>query len=227
MHRNTIWQGQGKTLLVTLAALVLLVGYMVWRGVSQGVETPRTMWVWSLVAIAVPILHQQWVWLFWRLELSSSWFTRHWGFRLGFGVYAVGFMFMFAGRLVALIPVGIASKGSLGLPVWLTCGAAALITVPVAYLAWSVGRYFTISRALGIDHFDKTYNVPFERRGIFRYTNNGMYIYGFLFLYYPGLLYASEQALLIALFNHLYIWTHYFFTERPDMEVIYGGTPER
>jgi len=25
----------------------------------------------------------------------------------------------------------------------------------------------------------------------------------------------------VALFSHLYIWVHYYFTERPDMKIIY------
>lgn len=32
----------------------------------------------------------------------------------------------------------------------------------------------------------------------------------------------GTAGLAIALFNHHYIWVHYFATERPDMEEIYG-----
>ena len=32
----------------------------------------------------------------------------------------------------------------------------------------------------------------------------------------------SAAALCLALFNHLYIWIHYFATERPDMQRIYS-----
>jgi len=32
----------------------------------------------------------------------------------------------------------------------------------------------------------------------------------------------SEAALVAALFNHLYIWVHFYFTELPDMKFIYG-----
>jgi hypothetical protein len=49
-----------------------------------------------------------------------------------------------------------------------------------------------------------------------------MYIFGFSLLYIPGLLLFSKAGLLAALFNHLYIWAHYFFTEVPDMHHIYG-----
>ena len=50
-----------------------------------------------------------------------------------------------------------------------------------------------------------------------------MYIYGFLILYIPGLLLLSKAALLVAIFNHIFIWAHYYFTERPDMKKIYGN----
>jgi phospholipid methyltransferase len=103
----------------------------------------------------------------------------------------------------------------------------AIITPPVIYLFYSVKKYFTMNRAFGIDHFDKNYNVPFERKGIFRFTNNGMYIYGLMILYIPGLLLFSEAALVVALFNHIYIWVHYYTTELPDMKEIYGKTPTK
>jgi len=32
----------------------------------------------------------------------------------------------------------------------------------------------------------------------------------------------GTHALLLAGFNHLYIWVHYYCTEKPDMERIYG-----
>ena len=61
-----------------------------------------------------------------------------------------------------------------------------------------------MDRAFGIDHFDKTYNVPYVKAGIFRYTDNGMYIFGLMILYLPGLLLFSKAALVVAIFNHLY-----------------------
>jgi len=50
-----------------------------------------------------------------------------------------------------------------------------------------------------------------------------MYIFGFFILWIPGLLLLSKAALLVALFNHIYIWVHYYFTELPDIKVIYGN----
>ena len=83
-------------------------------------------------------------------------------------------------------------------------------------------RYFTFRRALGVDHFDPSYHSrPLVRQGIFRFTRNGMYIFGLLMAWLPGLWYASAAGLVLALFNHAYVWVHYFATERPDMKRIY------
>ena len=34
---------------------------------------------------------------------------------------------------------------------------------------------------------------------------------------------ASSSALLVAAFSHVYIWIHYFATEKPDMQYLYGN----
>jgi protein-S-isoprenylcysteine O-methyltransferase Ste14 len=64
--------------------------------------------------------------------------------------------------------------------------------------------------------------MPFVRQGIFRFTANGMYVYGFLMLWAIGLWWASAAALVVAAFNHAYIWVHYYATELPDIRRIYG-----
>ena len=50
-----------------------------------------------------------------------------------------------------------------------------------------------------------------------------MDIFGLMFNWLPGILWASKAALLVGVLGHLYIWAHYFATEKPDMERIYGG----
>ena len=49
-----------------------------------------------------------------------------------------------------------------------------------------------------------------------------MYTFGFLILWILGLVCLSQAALMAALFNHLYIWVHYYCTELPDIYAIYG-----
>jgi len=92
------------------------------------------------------------------------------------------------------------------------------------YLFYSVRTYFGFNRAYGIDHFDESYrHLPFVREGIFKYTSNAMYTFGFLVLWVPGLIFFSKAALLAACFNHVYIWVHYYTTELPDIRYIYGS----
>ena len=103
-------------------------------------------------------------------------------------------------------------------------GRITALLVPIVYLFYSVARYFTFRRALGIDHFDPSYRTkPLERRGIFRFTRNGMYTFGLLVVWLPGLYAASKAALLAALFHHASIWVHYACTELPDMRRLYGA----
>ena len=58
------------------------------------------------------------------------------------------------------------------------------------------------------------------KKGICKYTSNSMY--SFAFLTFWAIAGASWAALVVAAFSHLYIWVHYFCTERPDMKLIYG-----
>jgi hypothetical protein len=49
-----------------------------------------------------------------------------------------------------------------------------------------------------------------------------MYTVGFLALWAVGIACASAPALLLAGFNHAYIWVYYLATEKLDIEHIYG-----
>ncbi len=88
----------------------------------------------------------------------------------------------------------------------------------------SVIKYFTIRRALGADHFDNdVIEMPLVRSGMFKYTSNAMYGFVFLGLWGIALAFGSWNALVVALFQHCYIWVHMYLTEKPDMDRIYGG----
>ena len=190
-------------------------------GTFWGTSTP----IWFWVAIATPVIHQIYVWLIWRLELYRGTFTKRYGLQRAFNLYAAGFSLLFAGRLITIIVLANSNTNTLHIKPLFAYGLAALITPPVVYLFYSVKKYFTLQRAFGIDHFDKAYREPFEKKGIFKYSNNGMYVFGLMALYLPGLLLLSQAAIWAALFNHAYIWVHYYFTERPDMLEIYGEVP--
>ncbi len=191
------------------------------NGSLWGIGTNEWLWL----AIAVPIIHQIYVWLVWRLELYKKTFTKRYGLNRAFKLYAIGFSLLFVSRLIAIIFLAYSNKNSLPIVPVLSYVLAVVIAIPIIYLFYSIKKYFTIARAYGIDHFDKNYNEPYVKKGIFKYTDNGMYVYGLMILYLPGLLFLSEAALLVALFNHVYIWVHYYFTERPDMVTIYGKVP--
>ncbi len=193
--------------------LALLLGGLWALGVS------RLAWLAAGIAVA----HQVYVWLCWRAELHAGLITRLLGPN-GFRAYAAGFALLGASRVAAVFALAIVERGTLGLDPLLLKVAAVAVLLPALYLFYSVKRYFTFTRALGIDHFDPAWRAqPFVREGIFRFTRNGMYVYGFLLMWVPGLWWGSAEALAIALFNHLYVWVHYYATELPDMARIYGA----
>ena len=177
-------------------------------------------WLW--IAIAVPIVHQIFVWLFWRLELHhgliSSWFGDS-----GFPIYKIGFTILFAARPISILLLGISNYNTITCPPSFMYAAAVLLLIPGIYTMYSVVNYFGMDRAYGIDHFDPSYrDKPFVKQGMFKYTNNAMYKFGFLILWSIALFTLSKAALLVAAFSHLYIWVHFYFTELPDIRHIYG-----
>lgn len=224
---SKIFQYQGWHLLALVFLLVITATFVSsnaddMQGMLWGIGTLQWFWI----AIAVPIVHQVYVWLIWRLELYQNTFSSRLGVSEAFQLYAAGFSILFVGRLIAIIFVAISSRDTLVVYAWACYLLAALITPPVIYLFYSVKRYFTVERAFGIDHFDKNYNEPYVKGGIFRFTGNGMYVYGLMILYLPGLLLLSKPALVVGLFNHVYIWVHYYCTEQPDMKTIYEELPD-
>jgi protein-S-isoprenylcysteine O-methyltransferase Ste14 len=127
-------------------------------------------------------------------------------------------------RVLFLVALAVANRDTVPGDPTLLQVLAIILLIPAVHLFYSVARYFGFRRAFGIDHFDPRYRaVPLVRRGIFEYSPNGMYVFGFLLLWSVALWYASVAALIAALFNHLYIWVHYWATERPDMRRIYGA----
>jgi len=142
----------------------------------------------------------------------------------GFKIFKLGFAILFVSRLISIIVLSYANAGTLDLSSTMRFPLVAILGALAIYLFYSVKRYFGIDRAFGIDHFepDRFKGEAFVRQGIFKYSSNAMYVFGFMVLWIPGLLLQSEAALLAAAFNHIYIWVHYFFTEKPDMGVIYG-----
>lgn len=206
-------------LALLLAGVTLLARGNVLTGQLWGISTQAWLWI----AIAAPVIHQIFVWLFWRLELHHGLITRWFGEK-GFSIYKIGFTILFAARPVSILLLGLSSYNTLACPPALMYGAAIVLLIPFAYTMYSVVHYFGIDRAYGIDHFEPTlfHDKPFVKQGMFKYTDNAMYKFGFLILWAIALATLSKAALLAATFNHLYIWAHFYFTELPDIRHIYG-----
>ena len=115
-------------------------------------------------------------------------------------------------------------RGSLSLGPVTQAILTAAVAIPGIYAMYSVQRYFGMARAAGGDHFDERYRaMPFVREGIFRFTENGMYVYAFLLFWAIAIGFNSVAALYVAAFSHAYIWVHFFSTEKPDMDFLYAS----
>jgi protein-S-isoprenylcysteine O-methyltransferase Ste14 len=188
--------------------------WLQWHWIGQ--PQPLAFWI----AVAFPICHQIFVWIAWRLELRSSAVSR----TLGFGPYLAIFFVLFAGRFVSLVALGWMDFGTLlapspSLQITLTC----LLALPGIYALYSVARYFGLKRAAGADHFFDSYrSKPLVKEGIFRFTDNGMYVFAFLLFWAIAIGFDSPAALAVVAFSHLYIWVHFFTVEKPDMKFLYA-----
>jgi hypothetical protein len=206
-------------LAVLLATVGLLVSFRPLQdGQFLGVSTPT----WFVVALVVPIIHQIYVWLIWRGELCYGAVSRSLGDR-GFLVYQAIFVVLLLARPATLALLAISDHETFEIPIAASIATSVILLLPAIYTLYSVARYFGMSRACGIDHFDPSYrNSPMVRDGIFRFTANAMYTFAFLLLWAIAVAGASWAAFVVAAFSHAYIWVHYFCTERPDMRLIYG-----
>jgi hypothetical protein len=214
-------QGQHYFLLIVLLLGITFLGLgEVLSGQLWGIGTQTWLWI----AVATPVLHQIVVALLWRAELYHHKMTDWFGDR-AFFIFKFIFTLLFVGRPVTLILLGISNANTLDLSPVIACSIAVILFIPFAYTMYSVVHYFGIDRAYGEDHFKPTEykDKPFVKRGMFEYTSNAMYKFGFLGLWVIAFAFLSKAALLVAAFNHLYIWVHYYFTELPDIEYIYDA----
>lgn len=216
-----IFEKQGYHL---LSILVLTCGlWLAARGdVLEGAWWGLSTKTWLILSVLFPILHQIYVVVCWRGELYYSWLSKTMGEK-AFMAWGLGFMILFLARPITIFALAIANRGTLPIPLWINIPLISICLAIVVYMAYSFVKYFSTERALGIDHFqpDIYRDVPFVREGIFRWSSNAMYTYAFLALWAIGLIFNSKAALLAALFNHIYIWAHFYFTEQPDMRYIY------
>lgn len=219
-----VFQGQGVHFALLLFLIVGLGTVIQEKSFLAGElwRWPTDIWFW--LAVVIPILHQTYVWLCWRLELHYGALSRVLGRWAFYGYAADFFLFLFF-RLAAVCFLAYANQGSVFIDRTVAWGLIAFFGVPMVWVYYSIARYFGFRRAAGMDHFDPTYRtLPLAEEGIFKYFRNPIYLFGVLILFIPGLLLQSKAALLVAVFQYLYIWVHYFCTEKPDMRFIYGGS---
>ncbi len=208
---------------------VMLVILLAWGAVSMLRYSPGSPSFlgfdaidWALLTILVVIIHQVIVAIVFRSQLHFAVMTRLLGAN-ALKIWGAIFMPFLIARPLLVLATGIADYNSLDGSQSLRIIGGILLLAVAVWGAHSVAKYFGINRALGGDHFyDEYANMPLVNEGAFKYTSNAMYGVVFLGLWGIALLTGSWNALVLALFQHAYIWVHMYCTEDPDMKVIYA-----
>lgn len=208
------------SLALLLGAIIFL--YQEWALAAPGEWLGLSAELWFIAAVLSPILHQHFVLLGWRLELHLGWWSRRFGDD-AFNWFSRGFEVLILSRLVTILGLAVATRGTMELPIQVRFFAIVGLLSLTLWLAWSVVRFFGFARARGADHFFEEYrHLPLCDDGIFRFIPNSMYTVGFAPLWALAFAFESELAFLACAFTQVYIWVHYFCTEVPDMNRIYG-----
>lgn len=186
-------------------------------GTLLGLGSPA----WARAAIWLAVAHQVLVALVFRFQLYTGFMTRLFGDR-ALALWGAVFFPLLLARPILLLLAGLAGDTPISgyRPAEIVLGLGLLAVA--AYTMYSVARYFTFARALGGDHFrDDIIALPLVREGAFRLTEDAMYRLGFLGLWGLALICGSWNALVVALFQHAYVWVHMYLIEAPDMRAIY------
>lgn len=219
IYKNIIWH------IIILFAMLLGLAYIINVNEFVGSCVGISSFWWLIIGVAVPILHQTYVYFAWRFELVNKSLSKYFGKEEAFSYYKIGFSILILLRPLTLIFAGMSNSGSLVIDNNILIPLIILLVLPAIYTGYSVKKFFGFDRAYGIDHFEpeKARNFKPVNQGIYKYVTNSMYLFGFLILWAFALMFKSEVALIIAGFNHIYIWVHYFLTEKPDMVFIYNS----
>tara|TARA_B100000686_G_C16731249_1_gene940811 strand:- start:114 stop:779 length:666 start_codon:yes stop_codon:yes gene_type:complete len=174
---------------------------------------------WFLIAMSIPLIHQTYVWICWRSELCWKYISN----TIGFKGYVIIFFILIISRLSAIV-LCFVDYGSLYKPGLLAWILGLILFIPGAYTMYSVKKYFGFLRAAGADHFDSKYrDMPFENRGIFKWTPNAMYVFAIAIPFSFAVATGSQSMFVVAIYTYISIWLHYFCTEKPDFNVIYSN----
>jgi len=225
--KSAFFRGQLQHLMLVI---LLIAGTGALLGDSTGNLWGIRAHGWAWASIVVAVVHQGMVALVWRLQLHFATMTRLFGDR-ALAIWGGMFLPFLLARPTLLLLAGLADAGTLGGNRNLQLIVGVLLLVFAGWAAYSVARYFTLPRALGGDHFTDEYlNMPMVTQGAFKYSTNAMYDFVFMGFWGIALLTGSWNAVVLALFQHAYIWVHMYCTEDPDMQLLYktdqaGNTP--
>jgi len=177
---------------------------------------------WARLGLGLVITHQVVVAVVFRLQLHKNILSRLFG-RRDMRVWAAIFLPLLVARPITTFMAGWADDTPITGLRWIEIPLGALLLVVAAWAMRSTLVYFTLPRALGGDHFrEEIRQLPKVKGGVFDYTDNGMYGVVFLGLWGIALLFGSWNALVLALFQHAYIWVHMYTVEGPDIRRLYS-----
>ncbi len=172
---------------------------------------------WFMIAMSVPIIHQAYVWICWRSELCWQSISNS----IGFKGYVIIFFILIISRLSAIV-LCFVDYGSLYKPGLLSWIISIILFIPGVYTMYSVKKYFGFLRAAGADHFDPKYrDMPFEKKGIFKWSPNAMYVFAIGIPFAFAVATGSQSMFVVAIYTYISIWLHYFCTEKEDFKIIY------
>ena len=172
---------------------------------------------WFMFAMSIPLIHQAYVWICWRSELCWKSISN----TIGFKGYIILFFILMISRLSAIV-LCFVDYGSLYAPGWFAWILSIILFIPGVFTMYSVKKYFGFLRAAGADHFDPKYrDMTFERRGIFKWTPNAMYVFAIGIPFAFAVATGSKSMFIVAIYTYISIWLHYFCTEKEDFKVIY------
>ncbi len=213
---NQIIEGQAQHI-----GFAILMAAGAWALLQTPENAPKLLGLtasgWAWIGIQLALIHQIIVALVFRLQLHKNLMTRVFGAR-DMTVWASVFMPLLIVRPIAVILTGWADNE----PITDYRTLEVIVGLALFLLAgWGIHStlvHFKLPRAIGGDHFrDEYLTMPMVNEGIFKFTPNGMYGVVFLGLWGIALLFGSWNALVLALFQHSYIWVHMYCTEAPDL----------
>jgi len=194
--KNQIWHIGGLILLFYIGCQI--VDFENNSNVFLGISVKN----WFLFSMMTPLIHQSYVWLCWRSELCWKIISR----TIGFKVYVIIFFILAILRLSS-IGLCFADYGSWFTPGWMAWIVAILIFVPFVYTIYSIKKYFGFLRATGKDHFDPSYkNIPFEKRGIFKWSSNAMYTFAVAVFFGFAISAGSKAMFVFAAYSYIGVW---------------------